>query len=323
MLQKTFISDIGSLKISVVFKRSRFEYAQKNGSKEEQRRLENHSDPIISKLFAAHEKNMRCIEKIEKALNDLRLNYSLIDRAQLASAEINNSLVISVGGDGTLLDTSHYCVDSAILGVNSDPENSIGALCSADEFNFSDSLQMILAKKVLPIPLTRLAIYSNGKVKNYRPLNDVLFCHENPAAMSRFNMSFLDHKEDHRSSGIWISTPAGSSGGIFSSGADAIPLDAKRAIFRIREPYWSATKVPQLLDGSIENEQRLVITSAMSDAKLFIDGPHKVLRVPLGQSIEIGISPQPLWMFEKESLLKKRKTLLSARQDYRNVFKIL
>ncbi len=322
MLEKTFISDIGKLNICVVYKRSRFDYAQEYGSKEEQKRLKDHSDPIIAKLFNAHEKNLRCIDKIESVLKDLRLNYSLLCRSQLSLEKIKDCLVISVGGDGTLLDTSHYCIDSPVLGVNSDPENSIGALCIADEHNFFEVLQKIIAKKMLPMPLTRLAIYCNGKLKNYRPLNDVLFCHENPGAMSRFNLNYLGTSEEHRSSGIWISTPTGSSGGIFSSGADAISLDEKRAIFRIREPYWSNKKMPHLLDGSIEGEERLVITSTMSDAKLFIDGPHKALRVALGQRIEVGISEYPLWMFEKTSLLEKRKLLLSARQDYRKVLEI-
>ncbi len=323
MVKNSLISDIGNLKISVVFKRSRFTYAQEHGSKEEQKKLADHSDPIVKNLFRAHENNLACINKIESVLRDLRLEYSLLCRSDLTPAALNNRFIISVGGDGTLLDTSHYCSDSPVLGVNSDPNNSIGALCSADADNFLSILEGIFKGEIMPLPVTRLSIRMDGKLKLYRPLNDVLFCHENPAAMSRYYLACNNKIESHRSSGIWISTGAGSTGGIYSSGANAFPIDENRAIFRVREPYWTDQKIPNLLDGELAKDEVLKITSNMSDGKLFIDGPHKSIRIPLGQSIELALSKQPLWLFDRETLLRKREEIIEQRKPYRKLLKVI
>jgi NAD+ kinase len=322
MLKNPLISDIGSLKITVVYKRSRFTYAQENGTKEEQKKLEDHSDPIIKNLFRAHENNLFCISKIESVLRDLRLEYSLLCRSDLTSKEVNNRFIICVGGDGTLLDTSHYCADSPVLGVNSDPNNSIGALCAANADNILSTLEAILKGEMVPMPVTRLSIRINGKLRLYRPLNDVLFCHENPAAMSRYYLEHSGAIESHRSSGIWVSTGAGSTGGIFSSGANAFAIDDNRAIFRVREPYWTDQKIPKLLDGDISKEA-LKITSNMSNGKLFIDGPHKSIRILLGQEVEISLSKEPLWLFDKATLLHKREKIIEQRKPYRKILNII
>lgn len=323
MLKNPIISDIGNLKVTVVYKRSRFSYAEEHGSKEEKRKLKKHSDPISRDLFLAHENNLLCIEKVEATLKDLGIGYSMLCRSDITAQDIENRFIICVGGDGTLLDASHYCVNAPILGVNSDPAHSIGALCAATADNFPSMLKEIFCGHILPMAVTRLSLKLHGREKPYRPLNDVLFCHENPAAMSRFYVQLNSVIESHRSSGIWVSTGAGSTGGIYSAGADAFGLDEKRIMFRVREPYWTDKEVPLLLAGSFLGNERLKITSNMSDARLFIDGPHKSIEIPLGQTLEIALSNEPLWLFDKKSIEQKRQIILGQRKPYRKLLKTL
>src|SRR3989344_3282813 len=47
-------------------------------------------------------------------------------------------LVITVGGDGTFLDASHFIKDVPIIGVNSDPKRSVGRYCIANAENFEE-----------------------------------------------------------------------------------------------------------------------------------------------------------------------------------------
>lgn len=318
MLKNPIISDIGNLKVTVVYKRSRFAYAKEHGSKEEKKRLKEHSDPISRDLFLAHENNLLCIEKVETTLKDLGIGYSMLCRSDITAQDIENRFIICVGGDGTLLDASHYCVNAPIFGVNSDPSSSIGALCAATSDNFPLMLKEILEGHIAPMPVTRLSLTLHGHNTPYRPLNDVLFCHENPAAMSRFYVHLNSITESHRSSGMWVSTGAGSTGGIYSAGADAFGLDERKVLFRVREPYWTDKEVPSLLAGSFSENERLKITSNMSDARLFIDGPHKSIPIPLGQILEIALSNEPLWLFDKKSIEQKRDIILGQRKSYRN-----
>src|SRR5262245_61134067 len=80
--------------------------------------------------------------------------FSAALKRQLASAD----LVVSVGGDGTLLHASHYVRDGMVIGVNSAPGDSVGRFCTANRENFQERLDAILALKWRPVELARLRI---------------------------------------------------------------------------------------------------------------------------------------------------------------------
>lgn len=84
---------------------------------------------------------------------------------------LDKDLVISVGGDGTLLGSATFLDDSIpILGINSDPSfqddlkaqkllderRSKGALCAITARNVSDALPKLLSGCYLPSPRTRI-----------------------------------------------------------------------------------------------------------------------------------------------------------------------
>ncbi|HXW60157.1 MAG TPA: hypothetical protein VEK06_01335, partial [Myxococcota bacterium] len=117
-----------------------------------------------------------------------------------------------------------------------------------------------------------------------------------------------------RASGLWIATAAGSTGGIYSSGGDFLPLDADQAVFHVREPYWTDKMRPNLLKGRINRTETLVIQSNMTDAEVFIDGPHKMFAFGLGETLEVCLSDQPLWLFDGPCLNENRKKIILRRQ---------
>lgn len=320
MNDKASFLDFKNRKFAVVFKRSRYEYAKEHGSKTELNFLKASLGELKNRLENSHQNNLSCIKHVEQVLQELNLDYQFFSRSDLKASDIKKTLVISIGGDGTLLDASHYCIDSPILGVNSDPENSVGLLCGANQKNFKSILTGIMANKIKPMSIARLNVKISGKIKEQLALNDVLFCHQNPAAMTRFKLEFKGRIESHRSSGIWVSSAAGSTGGIYSAGAKPINLDEKKAIFRLREPYWCDKTKALLHSGNIAQEETLKITSEMSDGKLFLDGPHKASKIGIGQSIEISLSKNPLWLFEESLLAINRKKLIEKRKRYRSLF---
>lgn len=137
--------------------------------------------------------------------------------------------------------------------------------------------------------------------------------------MSRFSLDFKGINEMHRGSGVWVSTPAGSTGGIFSCGATPLPLTEENAIFRLREPYWVEKNRPNLLHGMLGLKDKLLIRCHMSDSAIFIDGPHETLDVGLGQTVQVSIADQPLWLFDGKRLEQNRKKIIEQRLEIKDL----
>lgn len=316
-----FRGDVRTKNIAIIYKKSRLAFTKEKASKREINNLQKEHDQTVSDLIRAHEHNLLSIEKVKSVVEDLGFSYRLISRFDLNPQDVKDTLVITVGGDGTLLDTSHHCIDSPILGVNSDPEQSIGALCIATKDTIKSILIDIMENRLCPSPLTRLAIKIEQEPKELLALNDVLFSNENPAATSRYVITKNGLSESHRSSGIWIATPAGSTGGIYSSGGPMIPLSHNEAIFHVREPYLVSAHDPKLLFGKILPNESLQLKSTMNDAHLYIDGSHQKLLLPFGDTATISLSDKPLWLYNGALLNKAREEAIEQRKAYRRLLK--
>jgi len=204
--------------------------------------------------------------------------------------------VISVGGDGTLLATSHWVTGAALLGVNSAPRSSVGYLTLARRATLPRILRQIAGGTLLPHPVARLEVVLEGRTLP-PALNDVLIAHEQPAATSRYRLRLGRRAEDHRSSGLWIATPAGSTAGIRSAGGQAMALDTRRLQFRARELYRTQGHGASLESGFVEPGEKLVVESAMASGWLFIDGARLAVRFPFGAQAAFRIAAQPLRLF--------------------------
>ena len=96
-------------------------------------------------------------------------------------------LVITIGGDGTLLAASHQIGDGIpLLGINSAPDHSIGFFCGGKKGNVLSTLRRAIDGTLPRSELTRMRVDLNGKTLHARVLNEALFCHASPAATSRY-----------------------------------------------------------------------------------------------------------------------------------------
>jgi len=200
----------------------------------------------------------------------------------------STKLVITVGGDGTLLAASHKVpAGIPILGVNSDPRTSTGYLCAAHATDIEGFLKvksfMGMTKKV-----TRLQVLVEGKVVSNRVLNEALFSHVCPAAMTKFVLG----KVRYGCSGLWVGTGAGSTGAMKSAGGTDYPPEHKSLQAIIREPYnGSGESMRCFLNGT---SFRLI--SKVSDGILYLDGPFIQHPVKYEQRVDFKISTEPLSM---------------------------
>jgi len=242
----------------------------------------------------------RTVSTLQETLARLGVTPTMVSvdafDAQARRALGRARLVISVGGDGTLLATSHWVTGAALLGVNSAPRSSVGYLTLTRRATLARALVRIESGDLLPQMVSRIEVELEGKVLP-PALNDVLIAHEQPAATSRYRLRLGRRAEDHRSSGLWVASAAGSTAGIRSAGGQPMPLDARRLEFRARELYRVRGRGVTLEAGFVEAGQELVVESAMEAGWLFIDGARMPARFPFGARATFRVAEQPLLLF--------------------------
>ncbi len=250
------------MKVLVVIKRSVLERYSK--SNDNQVREFAQKD---KKIKSMHENEQKSIKKVLQKLDQLNIEHDHLFRDELKKVD-DVDLVITVGGDGTFLDVSHFINDNTpILGINSNPKVSVGFFCVATADNFSDYLEGTKTK------LKRLKLTLNGQELSGLVLNDLLIAHTNPAATTLYEINGNVYK----TSGLLVSTPAGSSGWAYQEGGNLLPLDAAEFIYMSRG----------LKDEQFSHAKILRVKSLTRNGKIFVDGTHLEHDFGLGDVLDI------------------------------------
>jgi NAD+ kinase len=255
--------------------------------------LEEGSD-VVTRVKIAHNEHVETLEHVEKELIRRGVEYRTVARSELTERVQDVDMMISVGGDGTFLDASHYLLDIPILGVNSSESSSFGHFCAGDERNFGEILDQIENGTFKANNLTRLELILNGELLPDLVLNEVLVAHENPAATSRHRLLLRGKSEEQKSSGIWIGTASGSTGSLRSAGGTVLPITDKRFQFVVREPCIRPKEKWQLEKGILEPTEAFKIVSEMRTGSIFVDGSHLAHQFYLGDELLIRPSTSPL-----------------------------
>lgn len=218
-----------------------------------------------------------------------------------------HKFVIALGGDGTLLHTSHYVGgDVRLLGINSAPKTSKGYLCALKPEDIQNKLQTILFNHKLSKNVKRLQIDSSttsglleqGSFGHKIPLclNDVLVCHSHPAATTRTQLSLwnrakkqVEFSENIYSSGVWVSTVSGKTAAISSYGFAAADIESDVVFVAIREPFLhiNEKEYPHMFSFS-NAEKTLSICSKMSSGLICVDGHESCALFEIGDTIEFS-----------------------------------
>lgn len=281
-------------RVIVVVKRSAFTRFIEDEHDERARQLLARRDPTVARWPRSHRDHMRTVELVIEALDRLGARVSVVRRAHATFDADTARLVVSVGGDGTLLAASHNVGGTPILGVNSAPGHSVGFFCAAEPKTAPRMLAQALEGRLSRLALTRMEVRLNGEVRCARVLNEALFCHASPAATSRYILSHGRRREEQKSSGFWIGPAAGSTAAQRSAGGRVLPLGSRRLQLVVREPYAPAGHRYRLLKLLLGPADTLQAQSKMQRACMFFDGPHMRVPVAMGDVASFGVSDEPL-----------------------------
>ena len=251
-------------------------------------------DPVVANWLDAHKEHVRTVEHVVAELERASVRVMLVERAHAAFEPSDATLVIAVGGDGTLLAASHSVVRTPVLGVNSAPRHSVGFFCSAQRTTFRAMLRQALSGELERVELTRMAVAVNGRIRTKHVLNEALYCHASPAGTSRYLLTRGKTTEEQRSSGIWIGPAAGSTAAQRSAGGKVLPLHSRKLQLVVREPYTPAGKRYRMTKLELGDGEALHVESKMDDSTLFFDGPYRNVPVRLGDSVSFFASDEPL-----------------------------
>jgi len=218
----------------------------------------------------------RALDRLRPRLARL-LKVQAVDRALVPTMLFAPSdLVVTLGQDGLVANAAKY-VDGPIVGVNPEPERFDGVLLPFDVDRAAAAAERVLAGRFRARRVT-LAEAVLGDGQRLLAFND-LFLGARTHVSARYRITAGGRTERHSSSGVIVSTGAGSTGWLSSCYARAaepaprLDWEADELAFVVREPFASRTTQTGVASGRIAAGAELVVESLMpSGGCVFSDG---------------------------------------------------
>ena len=281
-------------KVLIVYKKSTYQIQAVEHREARFLKLIEEGHATVTRVKTAHDEHYETLELLQTELFRRNIEFRSVARVDLNATVEDVDLVISLGGDGTFLDASHFVERVPLLGINSSRSSSFGHFCLANEGNLSSVLDEIESGAQTPCRLLRLELSLNGSPLPELVLNEVLVCHSNPAGTSRYFMELRGIKEEHRSSGVWVGPPAGSTGALKAAGGLVLPITARQYQYLVREPGPRPGDRWQNLKAILDASDEMRIVSQMRTGALYIDGQHIDYGFALGDELTIRASQNDL-----------------------------
>jgi NAD kinase len=219
---------------------------------------------------------------------DFGIPVQVVDRAFQPTFLFSPSdVVVTVGQDGLVANAAKYVGGQPLVGVNPDPERFDGVLLP-----FAPREARAAAARVLEgtahfreVTLAEARLADGQRLLAF---ND-LFLGARSHVSVRYRIAFADQAESQSSSGVIVSTGAGSTGWLssifnmaagvarFCGGTAGSPMrlswEDPRLVFVVREPFASQHSDANLVAGVVERGGELTLESLMpSGGVIFSDG---------------------------------------------------
>ena len=248
-------------------------------------------------------------ENVKKQISSL-LKIKVVEQRYLPSNIFSeNDLVIVLGRDGLVANTAKYVSNIPIIAINPDKKRYDGVLLPFESNNFMRAVNEVLSGnyKAQKVSMAEAVLNDGQRLLAFNEL----FIGVRSHSSARYQISFSGTTENHSSSGIIVSTGAGSTGWLssifnmtngiisgFSSNPklkpEKIPKDANYLVFVVREPFASVSSQAGIVAGKIQNGGELLIESLMpNDGIIFSDGIFSdFLNFNSGTIAKIGIAKE-------------------------------
>lgn len=216
------------------------------------------------------------------------IKNKIVERPFLPSFLFNDKqVVVVVGQDGLVANTAKYVNGISIVAVNPDVDRFDGVLLPFAPDNFIEGVENVIEGKFSSRVVT-LAEAQLNDGQRLLAFND-LFIGAASHISARYKISFGTKTEEQSSSGIIVSTKAGSTGWLSSifnmtsamhkfierdnSKKKMVKLKDDQLMFVVREPFQSKKTQANLAAGILAGQTKLIIESFMpTNGVIFSDG---------------------------------------------------
>ena len=253
----------------------------------------------INQIKLAHADHLASVAQAQKILKDHGLPFRTLSVDDESwRPDDDTEIMMTLGGDGTLLSASHR-VESAkikLVGIRSSG-TSVGYLCVGGIERLESMVQSLVKGDMKFTEACRLRAKitpADGSAARFSPpaLNDFLYSNANPAATTRYRLNLGNRCEEHKSSGMWISTALGSTAGICAAGGVIMPREERSFQFVVREIYRAPGKNVHLVSGFFDPDERaLVIENRCEKAIIAADGSRGIMQIEWGDKVEFHRAP--------------------------------
>lgn len=270
-----------------------------------------HAGQEFDPVQAAHARYHKALDTVRHAL-PRTVRHQIVDRAMLPQMVFRETdLIITVGQDGLVANTAKFVNGQPIIAVNPDPLLFDGVLMPFTADMFRPALDQTLRDSVelRHVTMAKATLHDGQTLLGFNDLFVGALSH----VSARYRIEHDGATETHSSSGIIVSTGAGSTGWLQSVYAGAagivealggqvampadhgrIPWNADYLVYSVREPFPSNTTQTGLVFGIIRPESPLRLDSQMNDSGVvFSDGVEADrLEFNAGAVATIGVAEQ-------------------------------
>jgi NAD kinase len=240
---------------------------------------------VAAQLYEGSVKQLRS----ELDFDDFDLPVQTVDRNFLPNFVFGPSdVVVTVGQDGLVANTAKYALGRPIVAVNPDPQRIDGILLPFRTADARAAVRSVLQGKATyrEVTLAQAQLPDGQKLLAFNEL----FIGNRTHISARYNLKIGQQSEPQSSSGVLVSTGAGSTGwlssvlnmaaGVAAAFGRPTPRPAvqlswedPRLAYVVREPFVSRASRATLVAGVVDPGQELVIESNMPDnGVIFSDG---------------------------------------------------
>jgi len=265
----------------------------------------------FERIQHAHDMHQAVLKKVRKAI-PTTCKQQLISREMVPRFTFGrDDLVVTVGQDGLVSNTAKYLEEQPILAVNPDPQMFDGVLLPFDTSNVEAHLTRALRGEHHIEPVT-MAMAKSSDGQTLLAFND-FYIGANSHVSARYEIEIAERQENQSSSGIIVSTGAGSTGWLQSVYTGAVgvvealggvvqqplegirlPWNTDRLMYSVREPFPSQMTQCTMVHGAFNDESPLKVTSRMAtNGVIFSDGVEQdYLEFNSGAELTITTAPQ-------------------------------
>ncbi|WP_405368180.1 MULTISPECIES: sugar kinase [unclassified Nonlabens] len=259
-------------------------------------------------------------EIFKKSLNSLQTQLSKIIKnktidKQFVSSYIfsNKNIIVVIGQDGLVANTAKYSNNLPIIAVNPDPERYDGVLLPFTTNNFIEAVDNVM-KQTHRYKVMSFAEVILNDGQRLLAFND-LFIGASSHVSARYKLTFKDKSEQHSSSGIIVSTQAGSTGwlsSVFNMAYGITNLFERNQpvkqpklrendlLFVVREPFKSIRTQTKITAGIIRKNTLTIESFMPNNGVIFSDGVEKdFLKFNSGSIATIGIAKETATIVQK------------------------